>query len=75
MKTRTMWKYRRPLAKIARPLAKVAAVYYAAKHAVRPKRSPIQKHWGKAVMAGAGVGLGYLIYRMGRHEEYPSPAA
>jgi hypothetical protein len=70
----TVWKYRRPLAKAARPFTKVAGAFYSVKDAVRPRRkSAVERHWGKMVTAGAGLGLGYLVYRMARHDENPTP--
>jgi hypothetical protein len=54
---RKLWKYRSPLFNLVGAL-------YTAKEAVRPRRrSAFRRHWGKALMAGAGMGLSYFAYR------------
>lgn len=64
LSAKTMWKYRKPLWKYRRPLSRAASAFYEVKGLVAPrKKSAMEKHWGKALMAGAGVGLGYLLYR------------
>jgi hypothetical protein len=64
-----MWKYRRPLWRYRKPLARAASTFYEVKDLVLPRqKSAVERHWGKALMAGAGVGLGYLLYRSRRVE-------
>jgi hypothetical protein len=54
---RSLWKYRGPL-------FNVVGALYSAREAIRPRRkSAIKRHWGKALMAGAGMGLGYWAFR------------
>lgn len=64
LNAKTMWRYRRLLWKYRGPLSRAAVTYYKVKHGLVPHRkSMVERHWGKALIAGAGVGLGYLVYR------------
>jgi hypothetical protein len=52
-----LWHYRKPL-------FNALGMLYTAKEALRPHRkSFVERHWGKALMAGAGAGLGYWMFR------------
>ena len=65
---RKMWKYRAPLFNLA-------GMLYMAKNAVMPrKKSAAKRHWGKALMAGTGIGLGYWAYKHYRPNEHADVA-
>lgn len=67
LKVQTMWKYRRPLWKYRRPLLRANHLFHEVQNLIAPRpKSRVEQHWGKALMAGAGVGLGYLLYRSRR---------
>jgi hypothetical protein len=67
LKAKTMWKYRRPLWRYRKPLLRAAGKLQEVKYFFVPRpKSKVEQHWGKALMAGAGVGLGYLLYRSRR---------
>jgi hypothetical protein len=60
----TAWKFRKPLWKYRKQLLSAAGKWHELKDMVLPRRkSAFERHWGKALMAGAGIGIGYLLYR------------